>query len=408
MLYQNIQGNGVTALGEKQAKMLPQLVVVKMAREKERVRREVEAIEETHRRGGEVTTLHVGSWVLRSQHTEEPETSFMVLRAIFGPTLAQFGEGSKQFKSGGIPDWFVAHICIGLVDAVEFLHAQDMVHGNIEASNVMLSLYPVYMHHRYRGYPDVQLIGFSACASTAEKNEVLDVQSVLAVVEEVITKWSDVASDFSSTGSDLSYGREGQDLRALLLAQIKSATGAAAEGSLDVQYLRNALLGTAQDMRHEGPETIPRDMMRLLHADLATAAELERVMRDPVVIRFMARKEGLRSIVEDVPFIMDGMNAGMKTQRILVVRFRSKKLEFLRAMGEEDAEGETDDEMIDDSLMQARLLGDWMCGEEDAEGETDDEIIGMRGEEDAEGETDDEMFDASLMQARLLGDGMRD
>jgi hypothetical protein len=95
VLYQNIQENRVSSLRRRQIKMLPQLVVVKMSRDKERVRREVEAVEEIHRIGGEVATLHVGSYVLRSQHTEAPEMSYMVLRPIFGPTLEQFSERSS-------------------------------------------------------------------------------------------------------------------------------------------------------------------------------------------------------------------------------------------------------------------------------------------------------------------------
>ena len=61
------------------------------------------------------------------------------------------------------------------------------MHGNIAPSNIMLNLYPTYMHLRYRGYPDVLLINFSQAGSTESADECEDVIAVLRVMEEVIT-----------------------------------------------------------------------------------------------------------------------------------------------------------------------------------------------------------------------------
>ncbi|EUC29322.1 hypothetical protein COCCADRAFT_106832 [Bipolaris zeicola 26-R-13] len=315
VLYQNIQENRTSLLRSGQIEMLPQLVVVKMSTEKEKVRREVEVVEEIHRMAGEVTTLHIGSYVLGSQHTEAPETSYMVLRPIFGPTLEEFSERSSCCRSGHIPDWLMAHVCIALIEAVNFLHEHGLVHGRIEASNVMLSLYPVYMHHRYRGYPDVQLINFSDCASAAAKDTALDVRGVLVVLGEIMIKQSDAAPSRRSKRDVRGRVREKQGEQNLLLAQIKSMTTADYEGDMDIQGLQRSLVGIAQDMRHVGPETMPRDIMRLLHADLTTAGELECAVRNPLVLKLRSQKEVTKVVRDDGSVAVVGVeNVETKTR----------------------------------------------------------------------------------------------
>ncbi|KAF5845438.1 hypothetical protein GGP41_003046 [Bipolaris sorokiniana] len=315
VLYQNMQENRTSLLRPGQIEMLPQLVVVKMSTEKEKVRREVEVVEEIHRMAGEVTTLHIGSCILGSQYTEAPGTSYMVLRPIFGPTLEQFSERSSSGRSGSIPDWLMAHICIGLIEAVEFLHEHGMVHSKIEASNVMLSLYPVYMHHRYRGYPDMQLIDFPDCASAAAKDTALDVRGVLTVMEETMVKQNDAAPSGRSKRDVRGRTRKKQGDQNPLLAQIRSMTAADYEGGMDSQGLRMSLVGIAQDMRHVGPETIPRDIVRLFHADLTTAAELECAVRNPLVLKVRSKKQTTKAVGEDRPVAMVGVeNVETKTR----------------------------------------------------------------------------------------------
>ncbi|EUC40968.1 hypothetical protein COCMIDRAFT_107438 [Bipolaris oryzae ATCC 44560] len=299
VLYQNIQENRTSLLRSGQIEMLPQLVVVKMSTDKEKVRREVEAVEEIHRVAGVVSTLHIGSYILGSQHTEAPEMSYMALRPIFGPTLEQLGERSSNGRSGGIPDWLMAHTCIGLIEAVEFLHEHSLVHGRIEASNVMLSLYPVYMYHRYRGYPDVQLIDFSDSALTGVKDTALDVRGVLIVMEEAMLKQSDTAPCGMPRRDVRGRTREKQGEQNPLLAQIRNMTAADYEGDMDMQGLRRSLMGIAEDIRHAGPETMPRDIMRLLHADLTTARELECAMRNPLVLKLRSKKEATKAVTDN-------------------------------------------------------------------------------------------------------------
>ncbi|KNG52187.1 ser thr protein phosphatase superfamily protein [Stemphylium lycopersici] len=349
VVYEAMRHNETSALSDAQLETLRQLFVVKTSAYTEALRAEVEAVEKIHRLCGEAASLHMGAYVVRSQHTFSAATSYMVQRPIFGPTLAEFGARSN---GQGVLAWFVGHICVGLIDALEFLHENaGTVHGRIAAENVMLNLYPVYMHHRYRGYPDVQLIDFSGCGEVAERDRRVDVRGVLKVMDELITRWSDVAPFLNGITNVAGWGGEGEDGLVVLLATVRSMLADDFQGDMDMETLRNTVGALAQDIRHNGPSTVPWDLMKLVHADLATDAELERAKRNAVVIKFRTQKEEVKAVVEDAPVVMGGVgNAGMKTQRIMVMRFRSKKTDFLRAIGEEDAEGETDVEMADEGM----------------------------------------------------------
>jgi hypothetical protein len=174
----------------------------------------------------------------------------------------------------------------------------------------MLSLYPVYMHHRYRGYPDVLLIDFSECESAAEEYAAVDVRGMLAVMEEIIAKQSDAASSGCSTRKAGDGDREGHDEYNTLMVQIRNMAAVDYEGPVDAQMLRSSLTGIAQDMRHIGPETIPKDVIRLLHADLATATELEHGMRDPTARKLRSEKEVTNAVAEDGPVVVGGLENG--------------------------------------------------------------------------------------------------
>ncbi|KAG9192576.1 hypothetical protein G6011_11310 [Alternaria panax] len=295
VLCNNMQHNGASWLEDKHLKMLSQLVVVKTHKDTDGLRNEVLQVEGQHRKG-EHATLHVGSYVLRAQYTDSPSTSFVCLRPVFGPTLAQFGEASNK-DQGHIPSWFVEHIFVGLVDAVGFLHDEGIVHGKIEASNVMLNLYPTYMHHRYRGYPDVQLMNFSLareCDEGDDEAKERDNRSVLEPMEQVITRWSDVAP-FMQFQSDATWLRgEGDDPLLIQLASIQRMLAEEYDGYTDLSELRER----AVDVRHEGPETMPRNLMKLLHADLVTPDELDRAVRAPLVLKLTAKRGAMAKFLE--------------------------------------------------------------------------------------------------------------
>ena len=338
VLYENMQHNGTSLLHDKHLKMLPQLVVVKMSRDTDLLRKEVLQIEAQHKKGGRAT-LHVGSHVLRAQFTASTATSFVCLRPVFGPTLAQFGEASNK-NQGRIPGWFVGHICVALVDAVDFLHDEGIVHAKIEASNIMFNLYPTYMHHRYRGYPDVQLIDFSLAGQSDEGAEERDHRAVLELMEHVITEWSDVAPFMPFINNFTGLSGEGDDPLLTQLALIRTMLSGVYDGYTNLAELQ----ARAVDIRHEGPETIPWNLMKLLHADLVTADELDRAVRAPLALRLTARREAMAKVLGDIPVIMGGRgHAGMKTPRIMVLRFVRRKMEFMNAIGQSVAEESIDD-----------------------------------------------------------------
>jgi serine/threonine protein kinase len=358
VLYKSMQQNGASALPDQHLRMLPQLVVVKTRRKTDELRNEALHIEEQHRKG-ECATLHIGSYVLGAQYTTSPSTSFICLRPVFGPTLAQFGEASNKDGQSGIPGWFVAHICIGLVDAVGFLHDEGMVHGKIEASNIMLNLYATYMHHRYRGYPDVQLIDFSATGPGDEDAVEEDSRGILEVMEQTIAKWSDVAPFIGFADNATGSGREGEDPLVAQLAFIEMMLA----GDYDEYFNIPDLRERAEDMRHEGPEMMPKTLIKLLHEDLVPATEIERAVQDPLVLKVRNHREALGKVLEDVPVTMAGKgHAGMKTERIIVMRFVRRKLEFLDAIGEYVAEESTDDETRGIGDRDAELADDEMSG----------------------------------------------
>jgi hypothetical protein len=375
VLYEGIRNNGVSLLLNRHLKMAMQVVVVKTSQEKERVRKEVEAIEHLHR-ASEDSSLHIGSCLLSSQHTPSASTSFAVLRPVFGPNLVQFGSLISLANRGGIPSWLLAHTCLGLLDALQYCHEVGVVlHGKIGTASVVLSLYPTYMHHRYRGYPDVLLVGFSGATMSMEneegevdeeeeKGKEEDVRAVLQVMEQVVMRWSGVAPFMGGAMDAGGGGGEGDGAETALLRKVQSIL---AGSSLGVDHVRAQLAPRLGQMRHEGPDTIPQELMHLLHSDLVTGPELDRAARDPVVIKFQAKKKEMRRIVQDVPVVMGGAgNAGMKTQGIMVMRFTSRKRKFLEDMGEGGVEEDEDVEMGGAENSGAEMADAEMGGTEPA------------------------------------------
>ncbi|KAH6872570.1 hypothetical protein BKA58DRAFT_148254 [Alternaria rosae] len=316
-LYKSMQENCTSALPEQHLKVLPQLFVVKTRKDTVELRNEASQFEEHDKR--DKASLFVGSYVLRAEYSDSPFTSYICLRPIFGPILAQFGEASNKDDQGGIPSWFVSHIFMGLIDAVDFLHEEGLVHGRIEASNIMLNLYPTVMHHRYRGYPDILLIDFSATGPSDKDAVERDNRGMLEVMEQVISKWSDVAPflDSDDVGDPI----------IALLASIEMTLSRHYDGYHSISDLRDG----AEDIRHEGPQVIPRDLMMLLHADLTTAAELDRAVQEPPVAEVSASQEELGEISGDDSVTVGGsdygaMNTGSTDDKIRIIEDRDTEV----------------------------------------------------------------------------------
>ncbi|KAF1843237.1 uncharacterized protein K460DRAFT_368144 [Cucurbitaria berberidis CBS 394.84] len=351
-IFHSMNFNGVSGLTQEYVKVLPQLVVVKMGVAPAKIRKEGEIIEILHR-GREYSTLHIGSSIVKSQITSEASSSWLCLRPNFAPTLAQFGEASVAAGRGGIPSWFVAHTFLGLVDAVDFLHKDGIMHNRLYASNVMLNLYPSYIHHRYRGYPDIQLIDFSCATTMAESGSEKDTKGLLWVVEQVVTKWSDSAPFLAVKAAR----EDTDDPTVLVLRDIQEVLGD--DAPFGLKDIKQNFVVRVEKLRNTGPETIPRYMMKLLHADLATEEELESAFRKLTVLKFETRREEFRRIVKDVPLMMGTWgHAGMKGKRIMVMRFTTRKADFLRTIGEGYVEDETSMDMNDTEMSGVEMADD--------------------------------------------------
>ena len=159
-------------------------------------------------------------------------------------------------------------------------------------------------------------------------------------MEHVITEWSDVAPFMPFINNVTGLSGEGDDPVLTQLALIRTMLSGVYDENTNLAELQ----ARAVDIRHEGPETIPWNLMKLLHADLVTADELDRAVRAPLALRLTARREAMAKVLGDIPVIMGGRgHAGMKTPRIMVLRFVRRKMEFMNAIGQSVAEESIDD-----------------------------------------------------------------
>jgi hypothetical protein len=116
----------------------------------------------------------------------------------------------------------------------------------------------------------------------------------------------------------------------------------------DMAEVVDELKGRLRDIRHEGPMKLPEKMVQKLHLELVTEEEVKWAFREPTVFKFTWHFEKVQAIVTDQKVCMGrGGFAGMKTKRILVVRFGEKEAfsRIVREGGYADTEAEADDEL---------------------------------------------------------------
>lgn len=104
MLYNTMNYNVTSLVEKKHICRLLHLVDLKMHRHTNVLRHKVEQIEHIYLTAGNRASMHVGSYVLSSQHDIEPSLSFAVLRPVFGHTLRQFSDACKQHSNSEIPE----------------------------------------------------------------------------------------------------------------------------------------------------------------------------------------------------------------------------------------------------------------------------------------------------------------
>ena len=355
-LLRAITANGTSALHNTQPALLPALVIVRTATQPAHLRAELDILAHLHAER-EGSTLHIGPVALRAQLTGSAESSWVCYAPVFGPTLRELGEvvaarGSSQFY---LPSWFLAHVFLQLVAGLEFLAAAGVAGGGIRAETVVVSLYPRGMHYRYRGYPDVVLADFSAATRGGETDDggEGDVRGSLELMVEAVSRWSDSAPFIGKATVD---GVVETDEPLLLMMQSVRELLAAEKG-VSLGEVRMRFGATLERLRHEGPQHIPWTLFKVLHSDLATEEEFERALREPTVLKFETRLEEAAKILAGEPVVAGpGGCVGMKTKRIMVAKFTTKKEDYAKIVGmrvrdedmemtDADAEGEEVEEM---------------------------------------------------------------
>jgi tRNA A-37 threonylcarbamoyl transferase component Bud32 len=327
-----VQYNGASGVVAKNIDLLPSVMVVKMTKDPGRIRHEARVLEALN--AAENASLHVPK-MLKAQITTESESSWLVASPVFGLSLKEFGE-----KQGGLASWLVAHVFIGLLESVAYIHAAGYSHGGITTDNVMLDVYPRVMWHRFRGYPDVVLTDFSTAKRIDDAAEGKDARAVFMVMKEVIAKYSDAAPFVEMADKDEEIVTVDPIL--LILHDIRVLL---ANQNTTLADMREQFEARLVDIRHTGPEQLPRSLSRVLHSDLVANAEFGHALREPTMLKFDAKHEDFVKIVANERVeIGAGGHAGMKTKQIMVLRFTMRKEGFMRIVGGDDG-GDDDMDM---------------------------------------------------------------
>jgi hypothetical protein len=313
-----------TSLSSIHAAHVPSLMVVRMN------------IDQTVLRA-EFADLDARGVVLRSQFTGDATSSFVSVRPVASIALAAFGA-----RMNGIPGWMLAHILLGIL-----LNAENGVRVKsngvrVKSDGVALEMCGEEEVYVYRGYPIVRVdaVEDGGVGETTAR-------SVLRLLREVIVEWNDVASYLASAGR---VGQRDITTNEPVLLVLRDVQALLEMGDVSMEYVFNALEGQLVDIRHEGPDEMPESMLEKLHVDLVTDDEMRHALRKPTVLRrFVWKINDFRAIVTNEKVVISvGGFAGKKTNRILVVRFGTKKDAFLRAVGEggyADTDAEADDEL---------------------------------------------------------------
>ncbi|KAH7062940.1 hypothetical protein BKA63DRAFT_189377 [Paraphoma chrysanthemicola] len=354
-LVQNVRHVGVSQLSERHISLLSSLVVVKTCSRPDKLRREMGILESVH------TTRQSASLFLtpaptRAQFTPSASTSFLCFPPTFGPSLRSLGEvvSAKQSAQFYLPSWFIGHVFLHLLTALEILGADGVVHGAITADNVVVNVYPRWFGWRFRGYPDILLTGFSAArrlldgakemdTTTNTHNDAgADVKAYLELMIEVVSKWSDCAPFIPKATVD-GVMVSNDPVLLLMQAAREMLEGNQTPSLADVKSRLGAEL---ERLRSEGPHGVPATLMKVLHSDLATEEEFRRGAVETTVLKFGARKEEItRMLAGEMVGMGAGGHVGMRTKRILVIRFTAKKEDYERVVGtarkNEEVEGMT-------------------------------------------------------------------
>ncbi|KAF2684274.1 hypothetical protein K458DRAFT_302717, partial [Lentithecium fluviatile CBS 122367] len=281
VVYRALQTGKVSTLQLQDLRILPQLFIVKTHRTPSKLRHESDILERLHHKEGcDESGSFVGSCVVRQQITRAPESSWWVLRPVFGTTLQRFGEISMA-SNEPVPSWLVWHLFLCLLKTLEFLHARGVAHNNINSENTMLNLYPPRGKHQFRDYPDIVLVDFDNAGSLTDEAAMGDIRNVLTVVQDVVQKWSDLAM----LSQYLDAESENNDPLAILERDLKKMQQGST--STNLQPVKDKWSAIATANREKGPLKLPARILQKAHDDLAREEELHGA--SSVVLKFSTK-----------------------------------------------------------------------------------------------------------------------
>lgn len=313
-LLASIQDTESSSLLPVHAAFLPQLVLV-------------------HTATSPSTLRHISDNIRTPRHravqlTSDAETSWACEVPIFGPTLREFCVAYKTANPGtaGVPSWFLAHIFVELIEAV----CEADIKSMLDIDAVRLNMHPIGNFvedtYRFRNWPSLALD--IACADDVMVDDDEVARCVLEMIRDVMLAWSDSAPFVTTAGLIM----ETTDPLLLVLGQmIKMSTS---ERDVSLQDLRSRFVGHLSDIRITGPIELPSSIKEHVYADLVTNEDMKKATSKPVVIKFERKYEAFLKLAAGEELeIGSGGFAGMRTGRIMVVRFGRLRTTFLVRVG---------------------------------------------------------------------------
>ncbi|KAL5388156.1 hypothetical protein DPSP01_003146 [Paraphaeosphaeria sporulosa] len=315
-------------VGEKlHRKARAQLVVVRMYKSLDALRNEMETLNMMHdfKRSGDF----IGPLGLRACYSI-PTASWLCLRPIFGKSLEAFGQACLD--TNRIPTYFVWHIFIRLLSAVEFVHAAGIAHGDLSSANVMLRC--SLPDSPEREWPDVVLTGFEVEVDMDlyedERRE--DVKRMAGILyTDVISQWSDSAMLMSFI--DLTFPQA--DPLMQFAAELKALVDARLDQYVDLEDF-DEWKSVAISERARGPGYCPAWIKTAAYDVLVTEKELGKAMGPPLVLRFGPGSEKFKRWVRArrTPVALRRTpTRGPARFGLLVIKFKIRKGEFANLAG---------------------------------------------------------------------------
>ncbi|KAJ4292096.1 hypothetical protein N0V90_009995 [Kalmusia sp. IMI 367209] len=320
-----------TSLSKEDLRKLRQLCVVKTYNNIKILRNESDILELLHKQDG--SESFIGACILKVQITGLKESSWLCLRPVFSKTLEEFGQACSGVSNASrVPTYFVWHIFLGLLSALEFVHGAGITHGDIHRTNVILNCYAPRSKQHFRDYPTVVLTGFEAGEiEVSQKSAQKDMKNMIVLVhDDVFLRWSDAALLMDFCDAEMQKSDPLFSLASALKSFLNAPLAQLAHFDLKMWG------GIAVVQRDKGPQTCPEWIRGTAHDDLVTEEELEKVTQPVLVLGSFGEKIGeyrewARSTRMPVALRERNGKCGL-----LVLKFETLRQDFADMWGIED------------------------------------------------------------------------